>query len=207
MDWVNTLTYGVIDMNDIITTVINAEKKAIRALDKAQGGIMDNLRKLVEHEAFSAAMVGSYLTNFEEAMLEIGYEKNNSTYKAMKSQRKKVLSFCAGALDQQGGWTDIQVDLEAQRIMTEPSLQKAYAAVSESLKDAKDEPESEGGEGEGEAEEVEAVPTHDEMLNGVLKLLQSYSDRGANGLDVRCAALDAFDILHKAAMAEEETEA
>lgn len=58
-------------MTDIITEVINAEKKAIRALDKAQGGIMDNLRKLVEHEAFSAAMVGSYLTNFEEAMLSI----------------------------------------------------------------------------------------------------------------------------------------
>lgn len=75
----------------------------------------------------------------------------------MKSQRKKVLSFCAGALDQQGDWTDIQVDLEASRIMQEPSLQKAYAAVSESLKDAKAEPESEGGsEGEGEPE-VEAV--------------------------------------------------
>lgn len=144
-------------MTDIITEVINAEKKAIRALDKAQGGIMDNLRKLVEHEAFSAAMVGSYLTNFEEAMLSIGYEKNNSTFKVMKSQRKKVLSFCAGALDQQGDWTDIQVDLEASRIMQEPSLQKAYAAVSESLKDAKAEPESEGGsEGEGEPE-VEAV--------------------------------------------------
>ena len=185
-------------MNDIITEVINAEKKAIRALDKAQGGIMDNLRKLVEHEAFSAAMVGSYLTNFEEAMLSIGYEKNNATFKAMKSQRKKVLNFCAGALDQQGDWTDIQVDLEAERIMQEPSLQKAYAAVSESLKDAKAEPESEGGEGEGEPE-AEALPTHDEMLNGVLRLLQTYSDRGARDFDIRMVAIDAYNILSKVA--------
>lgn len=151
-------------MTDIITEVINEEKKAIRALDKAQGGIIENLRKLVEHEAFSAAMVGSYLTNFEEAMISIGYEKNNATYKVMKSQRKKVLSFCAGALDQQGDWTDTQVDLEAERIMLEPSLQKAYAAVSESLKDAKAEPEGEGdsegdSEGEGEGGEECTDPT------------------------------------------------
>lgn len=194
-------------MTDIINEVITAEKKAIRALDKAQGGIMENLRKLVEHEAFSAAMVGSYLTHFEEAMLSIGYEKNNSTYKAMKSQRKKVLSFCAGALDDQGDWTDAQVDAEAERIMQEPSLQKAYAAVSESLKDAKAEPESEGGsEAEGEPE-AEALPTHDEMLNGVLKLLQTYTDRGANPQDVRLAARDAYDILYKASQVEDETEA
>jgi hypothetical protein len=195
-------------MTDIIATVINAEKKAIRALDKAQGGIMDNLRKLVEHEAFSAAMVGSYLTNFEEAMLSIGYDKNNSTYKVMKSQRKKVLSFCAGALDQQGEWTDTQVDIEAERIMQEPSLQKAYAAVSESLKDAKAEPEGEGdSEGEGEETTEDAVPTHDEMLNGIFKLVQGYVDRGARPCDARVALIDAYDILYKAATAEEETEA
>jgi len=117
----------------------------------------------------------------------------------MKSQRKKVLSFCAGALDEQGDWSDSQVDSEAVRIMIEPSLQKAYAAVSQSLKDAKAEPESEGeSEGEGE-QEAEALPTHDEMLNGVLKLLQTYSDRGARDFDIRMVAIDAYNILSKVA--------
>jgi hypothetical protein len=144
-------------MTNIIETVVKAETKAIRALDKAQGSVMDNLRQLVEHEQFSVAMVGSYLEAFTEAMVAIGYSKNDSSFKVMKSQRKKVLTFCAGGLDQQGDWTLEALESECERIMHEPNLAKAYKAVSESIKDAKDEPESEGSEGEGGEGSAETI--------------------------------------------------
>jgi hypothetical protein len=138
-------------MTNIIETVVKAETKAIRALDKAQGSVMDNLRQLVEHEQFSVAMVGSYLEAFTEAMVAIGYSKNDSSFKVMKSQRKKVLTFCAGGLDEQGDWTLDALESECERIMHEPNLAKAYKAVSDSLKTAEVEDESEGSEGsEGE---------------------------------------------------------
>lgn len=138
-------------MTNIIETVVKAEVKAIRALDKAQGSVMDNLRKLVEHEQFSAAMVGSYLEAFTESMVAIGYNKNDNSFKSMKSQRNKVLTFCAGGLDQQGDWTLEALESECERVMHEPNLSRAYKAVTDSLKAMKveDEPtESEGGEGE-----------------------------------------------------------
>ena len=140
-------------MTNIIETVVKAETKAIRALDKAQGSVMDNLRQLVEHEQFSVALVGSYLEAFTEAMVAIGYGTNDSSFKAMKSQRKKVLTFCAGGLDEQGDWTLDALESECARIMHEPNLAKAYKAVSDSLKTAEVEDESEGSEGEGEGGE------------------------------------------------------
>lgn len=142
-------------MTNIIETVVKAEVKAIRALDKAQGSVMDNLRKLVEHEQFSVAMVGSYIEAFTEAMVAIGYSKSDNSFKSMKSQRNKVLTFCAGGLDAQGDWTLEALESEAARIMHEPNLSRAYKAVTDSLKAAKveEEPtESEGGEGESEGE-------------------------------------------------------
>ena len=144
-------------MTNIIDTVVKAETKAIRALDKAQGSVMENLRQLVEHEQFSVAMVGSYLEAFTEAMTAIGYSKNDSSFKVMKSQRKKVLTFCAGGLDEQGDWSLDALESEAERIMHEPNLAKAYKAVSDSLKTAEVEEESEGSEGEGEGGEGETI--------------------------------------------------
>jgi hypothetical protein len=114
---------------------------------------LDNLRQLVEHEQFSVALVGSYLEAFTEAMVAIGYSKNDSSFKVMKSQRKKVLTFCAGGLDEQGDWTLDALESECERIMHEPNLAKSYKAVSESIKLAKEEPEDEGSEGEGEGGE------------------------------------------------------
>ena len=144
-------------MTNIIETVVKAEVKAIRALDKAQGSVMDNLRKLAEHEQFSVAMVGSYIEAFTEAMIAIGYSKNDSSFKVMKSQRNKVLTFCAGGLDAQGDWTLEALESEAARILHEPNLAKAYKAVNDSLKQAKEEPESEGGEGGEEPSEPQGV--------------------------------------------------
>ena len=167
-------------MTNIIDTVVKAEVKAIRALDKAQGSVMDNLRKLVEHEQFSVAMVGSYLEAFTEAMVAIGYNKNDNSFKSMKSQRNKVLTFCAGGLDQQGDWSLEALESEAERIMHEPNLSRAYKAVTDSLKAAKveEEPtESEGGEGASEGESTK--PTYDEMLNATIKLWDSFAARGA----------------------------
>ena len=170
-------------MTNIIETVVKAEVKAIRALDKAQGSVMDNLRKLVEHEQFSVAMVGSYIEAFTEAMVAIGYNKSDNSFKSMKSQRNKVLTFCAGGLDQQGDWTLEALESECERIMHEPNLSRAYKAVTDSLKAMKveDEPsEPQGGEGESEGEGGENTkPTYDEMLNATIKLWDSFAARGA----------------------------
>ena len=179
-------------MTNIIETVVKAEVEAIRAVDKAQGSVMDNLRKLVEHEQFSVAMVGSYIEAFTEAMVAIGYSKNDNSFKSMKSQRNKVLTFCAGGLDQQGDWTLEALESECERIMHEPNLSRAYKAVTDSLKAAKveEEPtESEGGEGESEGEAVALSEAKQALIRHAFDLIVAMPENMTDDARDRLTAL------------------
>jgi hypothetical protein len=60
--------------------------------------------------------------------------------------------FAAGADKGQEGWSDIAIDLEAEEMLKQPSLEKAYKYATDSIKLAKTETEDDTSESEGEGE-------------------------------------------------------
>jgi hypothetical protein len=186
-----------IDMTTMLSTLAKKDLATIKASAKA----WDVLQTVIGLENYSEALALSYLDCLVEQLEAAGF--TNEDYKAKISKRKKVLLFAAGADKGQEGWSDIAIDLEAVAMLKEPSLEKAYKYATESIKLAKNDSEDEGSEGEGEGGEGEGatVPTHNEMLSGILHLLQTYADRGAKPLDLRVVAMDAYDMLEKIAEA------
>ena len=132
-----------------MTTMLSTLAKKDLATIKASAKAWDVLQSVIGLDNYSEALALSYLDCLKEQLDAAGF--SNDDYKSKLSKRKKVLLFAAGADKGQEGWTDIAIDLEAEAMLKQPSLETAYKYATESIKLAKDEPEeeSEGSEGEG----------------------------------------------------------
>ena len=106
----------------------------------------DILQEVMALENYSEALAVSYLECLVEQLEAKGFTKDE--YKSKISKRKKVLLFAAGALKGMDAWSDDAVSTEVNTMLCQPSIEKAYKFATESLKDAKQEGDSDG-EGEG----------------------------------------------------------
>ena len=138
-----------------MTTMLLTLAKKDLATIKASAKAWDVLQTVIGLENYSEALALSYLDCLKEQLDAAGF--SNDDYKSKLSKRKKVLLFAAGADKGQNGWSDIAIDLEAEAMLKQPSLETAYKYATESIKLAKteteDEGEGEGSEGEGEGSE------------------------------------------------------
>jgi hypothetical protein len=136
-----------------MTTMLLTLAKKDLATIKASAKAWDVLQTVIGLENYSEALALSYLDCLKEQLDAAGF--SNDDYKSKLSKRKKVLLFAAGADKGQDGWSDIAIDLEAEAMLKQPSLETAYKYATESIKLAKAEPEDEGegSEGEGEGSE------------------------------------------------------
>ena len=134
-----------------MTTMLSTLAKKDLATIKASAKAWDVLQTVIGLENYSEALALSYLDCLKEQLDAAGF--SNDDYKSKLSKRKKVLLFAAGADKGQDGWSDIAIDLEAEAMLKQPSLETAYKYATESIKLAKVEPEDEGeGEGAGSTE-------------------------------------------------------
>jgi hypothetical protein len=130
-----------------MTTMLLTLAKKDLATIKASAKAWDVLQTVIGLENYSEALALSYLDCLKEQLDAAGF--SNDDYKSKLSKRKKVLLFAAGADKGQEGWSDIAIDLEAEAMLKQPSLETAYKYATESIKLAKTETEDEGSEGEG----------------------------------------------------------
>ena len=138
-----------------MTTMLSTLAKKDLATIKASAKAWDVLQTVIGLENYSEALALSYLDCLKEQLDAAGF--SNDDYKSKLSKRKKVLLFAAGADKGQEGWSDIAIDLEAEAMLKQPSLETAYKYATESIKLAKTETEDEGSEGEGEGEGSEGT--------------------------------------------------
>ena len=136
-----------------MTTMLLTLAKKDLATIKASAKAWDVLQTVIGLENYSEALALSYLDCLKEQLDAAGF--SNDDYKSKLSKRKKVLLFAAGADKGQEGWSDIAIDLEAEAMLKQPSLETAYKYATESIKLAKAEPEDEGEGSEGEGSEGE----------------------------------------------------
>lgn len=138
-----------------MATMLSTLAKKDLATIKASAKAWDVLQTVIGLDNYSEALALSYLDCLKEQLDAAGF--SNADYKSKLSKRKKVLLFAAGADKGQEGWSDIAIDLEAEEMLKQPSLETAYKYATESIKLAKAEPEEEGSEGESEGGEGETI--------------------------------------------------
>ena len=153
-----------------MTTMLSTLAKKDLATIKASAKAWDVLQTVIGLDNYSEALALSYLDCLKEQLDAAGF--TNDDYKSKLSKRKKVLLFAAGADKGQEGWSDIAIDLEADAMLKQPSLETAYKYATESIKLAKNDSEDEGGEGdsEGEGEGEGATITLSEAKQALARL-------------------------------------
>lgn len=181
------------------TMLITLAKKDLATI-KASAKAWDVLQTVIGLENYSEALALSYIDCLKEQLDAAGF--SNDDYKSKLSKRKKVLLFAAGADKGQEGWSDIAIDLEAEAMLKQPSLETAYKYATESIKLAKTETEDEGSDGEGEGSEGELL-TLNQMINETAKLWQEFHKKGATNSQLLEVAEKLHDAV-KAAMVSED---
>ena len=152
------------------TTMLSTLAKKDLATIKASAKAWDVLQSVIGLENYSEALALSYLDCLKEQLDAAGF--SNDDYKSKLSKRKKVLLFAAGADKGQEGWSDIAIDLEAEAMLKQPSLETAYKYATESIKLAKNDPESEGeGEGESEGEAIAISEAKQALIRHAIDLI------------------------------------
>lgn len=154
------------------TTMLSTLAKKDLATIKASAKAWDVLQSVIGLENYSEALALSYLDCLKEQLEAAGF--SNDDYKSKLSKRKKVLLFAAGADKGQEDWSDIAIDLEAEAMLKQPSLETAYKYATESIKLAKNAPDDEGeseGEGEGEGEAIAISEAKQALIRHAIDLI------------------------------------
>ena len=151
-----------------MTTMLSTLAKKDLATIKASAKAWDVLQTVIGLENYSEALALSYLDCLKEQLDAAGF--SNDDYKSKLSKRKKVLLFAAGADKGQEGWSDIAIDLEAEAMLKQPSLETAYKYATESIKLAKTETEDEGSEGSEGSEGTGSTATLSEAKQALVRL-------------------------------------
>ena len=174
-----------------MTTMLLTLAKKDLATIKASAKVWDVLQAVIGLENYGEALALSYLDCLVEQLEAACF--TNEEYKAKISKRKKVLLFAAGACKGMESWEEKAIDIEVNTMLCMPSLEKAYKFASDSLKDAKTEPEDEGegSEGsEGEGSIVTLSEAKQALVRLAIDLIAAMPDNKTD--DAHDALLDLF---------------